>query len=156
MNGGAPPDGALAGARPAADAALERLCAFYETLSPQSLAQLGALYAPQAWFKDPFNEVVGVPAIERIFRHMFDQVEAPRFVVTTRLRDGDQAMLGWEFGFGPAARRITVRGVSHLLLDAQGRVLRHRDYWDAAEELYARLPLIGVLMRWLRRRLSAS
>jgi len=28
----------------------------------------------------------------------------------------------------------------------------HRDYWDAAGELYAKLPLIGAVMRWLRRR----
>lgn len=27
----------------------------------------------------------------------------------------------------------------------------HRDYWDAAEELYEKLPVLGDLMRWLRR-----
>jgi len=28
----------------------------------------------------------------------------------------------------------------------------HRDYWDAAEELYEKLPVIGALMRWLKKR----
>jgi hypothetical protein len=32
----------------------------------------------------------------------------------------------------------------------------HRDYWDAAGELYAQLPLLGALMRWLQRRLRAT
>ena len=32
-----------------------------------------------------------------------------------------------------------------------GRVAEHRDYWDAAGELYARLPLIGPPMRLLLR-----
>jgi hypothetical protein len=32
----------------------------------------------------------------------------------------------------------------------------HRDYWDAAEELYEQLPGIGVLMRWLRRRAAVA
>jgi hypothetical protein len=27
----------------------------------------------------------------------------------------------------------------------------HRDYWDAAEELYEKLPLLGSLMRWWKR-----
>lgn len=49
-----------------------------------------------------------------------------------------------------------VRGVSHLRFDAQGRVCSHRDYWDTAEELYARFALIGPVMRWLARRLSAG
>ena len=35
--------------------------------------------------------------------------------------------------------------------DAQ-RITLHRDYWDAAEELYEKLPLLGTLMRWLKRR----
>jgi hypothetical protein len=37
-------------------------------------------------------------------------------------------------------------------LDAQGLIVLHRDYWDAAEELYEKLPVVGALMRWLRRR----
>jgi len=36
-----------------------------------------------------------------------------------------------------------------------GRIAMHRDYWDAAEELYEKLPLLGSLMRWLRRRANA-
>ena len=45
-----------------------------------------------------------------------------------------------------------VRGVSHLVLAPDGRIAEHRDYWDAAEELYEKLPLLGGLMRWLKRR----
>jgi steroid Delta-isomerase len=30
----------------------------------------------------------------------------------------------------------------------------HRDYWDAAEELYEKLPILGGLMRWLKRQAS--
>ena len=46
----------------------------------------------------------------------------------------------------------TVRGGSHLVLAEDGRIRAHRDYWDAAEELYEKLPILGRLMRWLRRR----
>ncbi|MDP3310767.1 MAG: nuclear transport factor 2 family protein, partial [Polaromonas sp.] len=48
----------------------------------------------------------------------------------------------------------TVRGTSHLKLTGAGLVSYHRDYWDAAEELYEKLPLLGSLMRWLKRRVS--
>jgi hypothetical protein len=44
-----------------------------------------------------------------------------------------------------------IRGGTHLRLAADGRILEHRDYWDAAEELYEKLPLLGALMRWLKR-----
>jgi steroid Delta-isomerase len=35
-------------------------------------------------------------------------------------------------------------------------VSRHRDYWDAAEELYGRLPVLKWLMRALARRAAAK
>ena len=45
-----------------------------------------------------------------------------------------------------------IRGGSHLQLTADGRILLHRDYWDVAEELYEKLPVLGALMRWLKSR----
>ncbi|MDD2544778.1 MAG: nuclear transport factor 2 family protein [Burkholderiaceae bacterium] len=136
--------------------AVTRLVGFFEHLSPDDLPALGRFYASEAVFKDPFNEVQGVPAITQIFRHMFASLDQPRFVVTGRVVQGDQCFLTWDFlfafkSFHPGVTQ-TVRGASHLVLDAQGRVILHRDYWDAAEELYEKLPLVGRLMRWLKRR----
>jgi hypothetical protein len=47
-----------------------------------------------------------------------------------------------------------IRGATHLRFNDEGKVTWHRDYWDAAEELYAKLPLIGWLMRSLQNGLS--
>ena len=138
------------------ESAVTALAHFYEHLSPDTLSGLDALYAADARFKDPFNEVVGVSNIRRIFEHMFINVDAPRFVVTSRIVQGGQAMLGWDFHLVLRGRPVTVRGVSHLVFDDRGRVCLHRDYWDPAEELYAHLPIVGGLMRLLRRKLSAS
>ncbi|MGM9424821.1 nuclear transport factor 2 family protein [Hydrogenophaga sp. MI9] len=137
-------------------AAVARLSAFYGQLNPQDLDRLGDFYAPDARFKDPFNEVQGLPAIRQIFGHMFTALHDPRFVVTQQLVDGPQAFLVWEFRFRfrrfDTVTEQVVRGGSHLVLDSDGLVTLHRDYWDAAEELYEKLPGLGALMRWLRRR----
>jgi len=137
------------------DPRLARLKEFFEALSPASLAQLGEIYAPDARFKDPFNEVIGVPAIRAIFEGMYRQVDQPRFVVTRSFAQGDDAFLAWDFFFrfkGDAGREQTIRGATHIQFSVDGRVVLHRDYWDAAEELYEKLPLVGSLMRWLKRR----
>lgn len=133
---------------------LARLVAFYEHLSLENLAQLGAVYAPDARFKDPFHEVAGHAAILAIFEHMFAQVDAPRFIVLDSMGQGAQAFLTWEFRFR-MKRRVAgeqcIRGASHIRFDTQGRVAQHRDYWDVAEELYEKLPLLGGVMRMLKR-----
>lgn len=151
-----------AGASPPVDphTAAERVVSFFEHLSVQRLDELPELYAANALFKDPFNEVRGHAAIERIFRHMYVQVLNPRFEITDRVVDAGGAVLMWTFRFrfrsaAPSAEQA-VRGVTHLRFDPEGRIAVHRDYWDAAEELYAKLPVLGALMRWLQRRMAAA
>jgi steroid Delta-isomerase len=98
-------------------AALARLRQYFESISPHSVRELGTIYAEDAYFKDPFNEVRGVPAIERIFTHMFTQVDAPRFVVHDVVAQDAQAFVTWDFRFrmkrfNPAEQ--VIRGASHL------------------------------------------
>ena len=134
----------------------ENLAVFFETLSPSNVSQLHTLYDAQASFKDPFNEVKGLPEIERIFRHMYVALDQPHFVITGQLVDGAQAFLTWEFRFRfkrfDTTTLQTVRGGSHVVFNEQGLVSLHRDYWDAAEELYEKLPVVGGVMRWLKAR----
>lgn len=143
-----------------ARAAVARISAFFETLSPQSLADIGALYTPDARFKDPFNAVQGVPAIRGIFEHMFHSLHQPRFVVTQQVVDGAQVFLVWEFRFRfkrfDTTTEQVIFGSSHLVLAPDGRISLHRDYWDAAEELYEKLPVVGGLMRWLKRKANSA
>ncbi len=132
---------------------------FFETLSPAQLERLDELYAADARFKDPFNEVQGVEAIAHIFRHMYASLDKPRFVVTGQVADGNQCFLTWQFKFGfknfHKGVEQSIAGTSHLVLAPDGRIELHRDYWDAAEELYEKLPVVGTLMRWLKKRANS-
>ena len=136
-----------------AAARIDGFVAFFEQLTPSDLDRLAQWYADNAFFKDPFNEVNGIAPIRRIFEHMFAKLDVPRFVVIDRLTQGDQAFLTWtfEFRFRGESRNRSIRGATHLRFDVDGRVSMHRDYWDAAEELYEQLPLLGGFMRWLKR-----
>ncbi|WP_374498926.1 nuclear transport factor 2 family protein [Zoogloea sp.] len=135
--------------------AVARLVACYEGLTPASLADLGACYAADAQFRDPFNQVEGRSAILRIFEHMFATADAPRFRVTWQMVQGREAMLGWEFHLRLRGQPRVIEGVSHLRFDGVGQVVAHRDYWDAVGELYEKLPVVGAGLAWLRRRLAA-
>ncbi|MCH8179072.1 MAG: nuclear transport factor 2 family protein [Proteobacteria bacterium] len=139
------------------DPRLARIVHAYETLSEDTVQALVDLYAADATFKDPFNDVSGRDAIARIFRHMFSAVDQPRFQVREAIAQGEQAFLTWDFHCrgSVSGQVLCIHGATHLRFGADGRVIRHRDYWDAAEELYAKQPLLGGLMRWLQRRLRA-
>ena len=133
-----------------------RVVTFFESISPASLGTLRSVYSEQARFKDPFNDVTGLPGIQRVFAHMFETVQNPRFVVHHTMTQGEHAWLSWDFLIDRPEGTLTVHGATQLTFAADGRVSVHRDYWDTAEELYAKLPLIGALVRWLTRKLSAT
>ncbi len=129
---------------------------FYEHMTPSSLTELPGIYAEQATFKDPFNEVRGLPAIHTVFSHMFETLTRPRFVVLNTMTQGDEAWITWNFLIQRPQGEWSIHGATHLRYAEDGRIKQHRDYWDPAQELYARLPILGPLVRWLTRRLSAS
>ncbi|UXY15832.1 nuclear transport factor 2 family protein [Chitiniphilus purpureus] len=135
---------------------LDLLIAWYESLCPETLAELPLFYAADARFKDPFNDVRGHAAITAVFAHMFATTQAPRFLVRERLADTHQAFVTWDFEFGLKGRRHTVHGTTRFVFDTEGLVVEHRDYWDAAEELWQQLPVLGPITRWLRRRFASS
>ena len=136
--------------------AAARVVDFFEQLAPGSLDRIDTIYAPDAYFKDPFNEVRGLTSIRQVFDHMYQSLERPRFVVTSCMVDGNTCFLTWDFHFFfkrfDTQTLQTVRGGSHLRFNTGGLLEFHRDYWDAAEELYEKLPLVGALMRWLKKR----
>ncbi|MGV8990189.1 MAG: nuclear transport factor 2 family protein [Thiobacillus sp.] len=138
--------------------ALDDLCVYFERLSANNLGELDSYYATNAWFKDPFHKVTGVEAIRAILRHTFDKLPGACFRVIRRFPGEDRhAVILWEMDFTmPVTRQpTTIQGATHLTFDADGKVTHHRDYWDAAEELYARLPVLKWLMRALARQAAA-
>ena len=138
--------------------ALAGIVAFFEHITPSDVARIGEIYAANAYFRDPFNEVRGIAAIARVYEHMFAQLDDCRFVITETVADGECASLVWNFTFHirrwRPRRMLAIHGTSLIKLTADGKVWYHRDYWDAAEELYAKLPLIGPVLRFLRRSLA--
>ena len=137
---------------------IDRFVDFYQTLTPASLPRIRDVYAEDASFKDPFNDVHGADEIERIFAHMFDALTSPRFVIRDIVVEGDAAFLTWDFTFHMKKWKPLVEqhihGASHVRFDVEGRANYHRDYWDAAEELYEKLPVIGWVIRGMRRRMG--
>ncbi len=136
---------------------LQTLAQFFETMQAADVPRLRTLYRQDAYFKDPFNEVHHIEDIERIFARMFEDLLDPRFVITGTVLQDSKAFLTWNFHFrlqrSPSDEQC-IRGCSQVLFDDDGLVESHRDYWDAAEELYEKLPIIGSLMRWLKRRIQ--
>jgi len=129
---------------------------WFETLTPKSLEKVTDIYAPEAVFIDPFNTLRGVDSVRAVYQHMFDTLEQPRFVVTTTVAESSRAFMTWDFHFQRNSRALSISGCTQFELDDAGRIVLHRDYWDAAHQVYEKVPLLGGVLRLLRSKLSIT
>jgi steroid delta-isomerase len=138
---------------------LARYCALFAALQPADVARLPDFFAPDARFKDPFNDVRGVAAVQAVFAHMYRVTEGPRFEILEQAVSGATGFVRWRFRFAPRGRPQAgreIEGMSRVVFDADGRVVEHVDYWDPVEGLYGDLPVLGSVLRALRRWLGAG
>lgn len=137
----------------------ERYIRLFETLSPEALDALPELVTEEVHFLDPFNDVRGPAALRRVLDDAVERLRKPLFLVGARAWDGEVCFLRWRMvaeSAGPLGRPWVVEGVSELHFAPDGRIAKHLDRWDAGRQLYERLPLLGPILRLIRRRLAAS
>ena len=135
----------------------EKISHFFESLHQEtSVDGFKAIYADAVVFKDPFNEVKGVEAVHKIFAHMYENLDNPRFVITEYIGTQDTAYVKWDFifRFKGEKEENSFEGVSRLEMNADDRVISHTDFWDAAEHMYEHLPLLGSLLRFVKRKIA--
>jgi len=133
-----------------------RYIAFFEDMTPASLAQLDDVFTDSARFIDPFNDVRGIAKIKRVFEHMYATVETPRFSVTEYVYTDPVCYLRWTFTFSTRGRPQKIDGVSRVQFDVDGKAAEHVDFWDPSRQLYERIPVLGKILKRVRRRLGAA
>lgn len=137
---------------------LQDYIAYYEGLSPRNIRLIEKLAEPHMEFKDPFNAVRGLDAVEAIFEHMFAKTENPKFKVRDYVWSDDNmsAYLKWDFTFLSKGKKHHIPGMSEVSFGDRGLIISHIDYWDSGEYFYAKLPVIGSIIRWVRGKLSVT
>lgn len=140
-------------------AGLDRYLQVLEILTPDSLKALKECWTPGVRFVDPFNDVRGSDAAYEIFFDLFERTQSVTFKVDRRYVNETGAIVHWVMTAhtkpGIVLPKVwTIDGVSEIDVAADGRIQRHIDFWDAGQQFYAYLPLIGPIIRFIQRKVS--
>lgn len=131
---------------------------FLERLAPAEIGRLEHLAAPDLHYHDPFVDVHGLPAVKRVFAKKFEDVDDPRFTFTHTACDGDTMFLRWHFTCRPKTIKRgqpwVCDGVTEVRFDPLGRVAAHIEHWDSGEQVYEKIPVLRIIIRWVKRRVS--
>ena len=130
--------------------ALNSYIIFFEQMKREDLVRLPDFFADQARFKDPFNDVTGIEQINKVFHHMFEVLDTPKFIIDEAVLESDVAYIKWNFTGASNAKQLKLVGLSRVVFNDRGLVSEHVDYWDASEQFYMKLPVIGSILRFIR------
>lgn len=131
---------------------LARLKSFFENFGPANIHEMAEIYSEPTFFKDPFHEMTSVQnQMIPYFTKALTKLEDSRFEFHESLLEGKKAFLIWDMHFKVKGHSFKIHGSSYIEFDDRGLVKKHRDYWDLAEELYDKLPVIGALFRGFKK-----
>ncbi|MFO0295804.1 MAG: nuclear transport factor 2 family protein [Rhodospirillales bacterium] len=137
------------------DATLAAYGRYFETLTRETLPDIAGLATPGMRFRDPFNDVRGIDDVVRLLGSMYAH-GTPRFEVLDRALGQSAGYILWRFTNDPGGGRAPwiIVGMSEVHFAPDGRISEHIDHWDAGGQFYAHIPVLGWLIRLVRRRLA--
>mgnify|MGYP000234242360 CR=1 FL=1 len=139
--------------------ALEHFLNTYQRLNRNNLDLLGGIYTDDIHFSDPAHSLKGLPALRDYFAELYANVDQIVFEFSSPRISNDQVFVQWVMRLRhPRLKRgdeVEVPGISCLHFTEAGLVDEHRDYFDLGVLLYEQLPLLGALVRAVKRRFAA-
>jgi ketosteroid isomerase-like protein len=136
---------------------IDSIARFYSQLDPSDLSVLRDVYHQDVVFRDPMHEIKGLENLHRYFENMYQNTRDCQFKIQHCQQSGNIGFITWQMLLThPRLKRgqtVTVDGCSQLEF-CQGRVIYHRDYFDAGQMLYENLPLLGTVVQVLKQRIG--
>jgi len=134
-----------------------KYASFFESINENTpLIEYSKYIELNAKFKDPFHEVEGLQNIFRIFLSMYKKLDEPKFKIKEVVENKNIAYIKWTFTFKfkKENKVQSFDGVSRVVFNSNDKMILHEDYWDAASNLYEKIPVISLLMRFLKRKMN--
>ncbi|WP_398326266.1 nuclear transport factor 2 family protein [Vulcanococcus sp.] len=109
-------------------------------------------YSEDVIFEDPTQKQKGLKAYldaqEGLLRRCDDVLLKPLAIAC----DGNTAFVEWEMGLKIKGIEFIYPGATRLLLNDDGKIVDHRDYFDFVGPTFEPVPVIGSFVRWLYKR----
>ena len=135
---------------------LNDFCKLYQNLNKENLAQLKSIYSDNILFIDPMHQLQGIDALITYFTNLYENMDQCRFHIKTIIEEQNEACIVWQMIFSHKkinkGKPILVNGSSHLQFSE--KIDNHRDYLDLGEMIYEHLPIIGPVIKTIKKRAS--
>lgn len=137
---------------------LDKFLDTYTKLNKDNLELLMEIYADDIVFIDPAHKIEGLNNLHQYFKTLYQNVTSIDFSFTSELKKDNEAYVQWEMRFTHPklknGKALTVPGITYLRSNTEGKVSYHHDFFDLGSMLYEHIPLLGRIVKGIKRRIG--
>ena len=139
---------------------IEKFCSIYRDLTKISSNDLRTIYTEDVEFIDPIQRHKGRDSVEAYFSKLNENARSCKFDITNTIpcdtnKDGVTAVLTWHMTLELNKPRKTIHlDGTTLLKEGASGFYYHRDYYDLGEMVYEHVPVVGWLVKKIKRKLA--
>lgn len=138
---------------------LDKFASFYTDLASMQVSELSRIYSDNVTFVDPIKSHEGLEAVEDYFSSLLHNAKHCRFVIHELTPNSAETnpttcTITWTMEFKSnklnSGNLISVDGITTLRLE-NDKITYHRDYYDLGQMVYEHVPLLGRVIKKIKR-----
>lgn len=143
-----------------ADEGVKRFSDFLQGIGSQDFIRenTAKVYADDAYLNDTLLTHKGPKEIEAYFLKTADTMTGFEVKIDSVFASGVDHFVRWTMIFSaPALAKgepVHSIGISQVRFNSDGKVILHQDFWDSGSNFFAQVPISGVVIEKIRKRLD--
>ena len=139
-------------------AAIDRYMDLFTPYTEENvLAKVRNVFAEDAYLNDTLKEVNGIDAIEAYLLKSLKAFASVTFETPDIAVSGGDYYFRWvaniNFKTFKKGQVFRFHGMTHIRFDETGKIVLSQDFWDPATAFFEYIPLLGGLIKLIKRRL---
>jgi limonene-1,2-epoxide hydrolase len=149
--------------------AIRKFESFYTDLASMKIEELADIYSSDVTFIDPIAAHSGISSVESYFSKLLHNAKYCTFAIhsidkTSSINSESAAVIStsayfvtWRMAFTSTRMKngqaIQVDGITQLKIE-HNKIIYHRDYYDLGQMVYENVPLLGSVIKRIKRTLA--
>ncbi|WKK76630.2 nuclear transport factor 2 family protein [Marivirga salinae] len=133
---------------------LEKFKNYFSQIDFTNNSVLNEIYSDHIVLKDPIHEIHGIENLKAYFNKLNENLIEGSFLFTDESIVDNKAYLSWEMNLKLKRPKKNVKASGISVLIIEDKIIRQRDYFDTGELFYENIPVLGAIIRTIKKKLS--
>ena len=130
---------------------IEKFKNYFAQMDLGNDSSLGDIYSNTIVFTDPIHEISGIEKLREYFSKLNDNLIEGSFQFIDESTVDNKAYLSWEMKLKLKRPNKSVKASGISVLTIEEKIIEQRDYFDAGELFYENIPILGGIIRSVKK-----